>query len=83
MLTVYLWTYTLFLAIIWWFFIIAKIHTYKFKNFSSNITKVTSILFVFLIILSFLWYFLIFYWLSNTTTTIDDYSGSDTNEVNY
>jgi len=52
--------YLVFLAVVWWFFIVAKIHAYKFKNFSSNIEKVTKILFIILLILSILWFVLIF-----------------------
>ena len=61
MLLVYIWLYTLFLIIIWWFFIVARIHAYKFKNFSNNIVKVTNILFIILVILSLLWYWVIWF----------------------
>ncbi len=83
MITFYIGVYTLILALLWWFFIIAKIHAYKFKNFSLHITKVTNILFIFLLILSVTWYFLIFYSTNNTTTFVKDYTSSDTSEVNY
>ena len=83
MLALYLGAYTLVLALLWWLFIVAKIHAYKFKNFSNNITKVTNILLFFLIFLSLLWYILIFVWNTNTTTTVNDYWSFDSKEINY
>lgn len=61
MLFVYIWLYTFVLAIVWAFFIVTKMHSYKFKNFSNNIRKVTTVLFLVLLILSILWYVLIFF----------------------
>jgi len=61
MLLVYIWLYTLFLIFIWGFFIIARIHAYKFKNFSNNIVRVTNALFVLLVLLSFAWYWIILF----------------------
>lgn len=83
MITFYLWIYTFVLALLWWLFIVAKIHAYKFKNFSLHIIKVTNILLILLIILSISWYIIIFYTTTNTTTIVKDYSSSDTSEVNY
>lgn len=60
MLIFIIWFYIFFLAFIWWFFVIAKIHAYKFKNFSYNIEKMTNIIFILLLILSILWFILIF-----------------------
>jgi hypothetical protein len=82
MLAIYLWIYTFILALLWWLFIVAKIHAYKFSNFSLNIIKVTNFLLIFLIILSILWYILIIFSTSNTTV-VDNYSSSSINEVNY
>jgi hypothetical protein len=62
-MAILLWIYTLFLVFIWGFFIITKIHAYKFKNFSYHIETVTKFLFVTLIILSLLWYGIIIYYL--------------------
>ena len=56
MLFVYLWIYTFVLTLIWGLFFISRIHSYKFKNFSHNIVKVTNVLFVFLVTLTILWY---------------------------
>lgn len=83
MITFYLWVYTFVLALLWWLFIVAKIHAYKFKNFSQHIIKVTNILLILLIILSISWYVIILYSTTNTTTIVKDYSSSDISEVNY
>ncbi len=64
MLLTYLWVYTILLVIIWSFFIVAKIHLYKFKNFSESIEKVTKYLLFFLLFLSILWYLIIIIWVS-------------------
>lgn len=80
----YLWIYTLFLVIVWWFFIVAKIHAYKFKNFSNYIEKVTQILLALLIILSIIWYVLILFLDDNITKTLNfDNKDLYFNEVNY
>lgn len=65
MLFVFIWAYTLFLALVWWFFIMAKIHAYKFKNFSDKIQSITNLVLFTLIILSILWYILIFFFLDS------------------
>ncbi len=80
----YLWIYSLFLIMVWWFFIVAKIHAYKFKNFSNYIEKVTSILLIILILLSLLWYLLIILSDDWYTKTLK-FNNNDLyfNEVNY
>ncbi len=83
MLALYLWLYTVVVAILWWLFMVVKIHAYKFKNFSENISKITTILLFFLIFLSISWYVIIFISTSNTTIKVDDYWSFDTKEVNY
>lgn len=55
-----LWGYTILLAGIWWFFIVAKMHAYKFKNFSNYIVPATNALFIILWILTVVGYALIF-----------------------
>lgn len=60
MLPVYIGVYVFMLAIIWGFFLIARHHSYKFKHFSTNITPVTNILTIFLLILSVLGFIMIF-----------------------
>lgn len=80
----YIWIYTLFLVMVWWFFIVAKIHAYKFKNFSNYIEKVTQMLLILLIILSISWYILILFLDDNITKTLNfDNKDLYFNEVNY
>jgi hypothetical protein len=76
--------YTLFLVIIWWFFIVAKIHAYKFKHFSNYIERVTKTLLVFLVILSIIGYTLIIY-IFNAKNAIPNFKQEDFhfNSVNY
>lgn len=83
MLAFYLGTYTLFIALLWWLFIVAKIHAYKFKSFSHNIGKVTNFLLFFLIFLTILWYILIFFSVSWETSTVTNYWTFDDNSVDY
>ncbi len=61
MIGAYLGLYTFILLFVWWFFIVAKIHAYKFKNFSYHIEKVTMSLFISLLVLSITWYIMIFF----------------------
>ena len=60
MLLFYIGIYTFCLAIVWWFFIIAKIHSCKFKSFQTKIQSITKLLLILLIILSIIWYLIIF-----------------------
>ncbi|MDD2907496.1 MAG: hypothetical protein PHH98_02540 [Candidatus Gracilibacteria bacterium] len=69
MTLIYLGIYTLLLVLIWGFFIVAKIHSYKFKNFSNYIVKVTNFLLIFLIVLSVLGYVIIIF-MDNKSTDI-------------
>lgn len=83
MTLMYLWIYTLLLVFVWGFFIVAKIHAYKFKNFSNYIEKVTWFLLIFLIFLSISWYLIIIFLTDNSTTI--DFTEKDFyfNEVSY
>lgn len=76
--------YTLFLALIWGFFVVAKIHAYKFKDFSPNIEKVTKILAIVLFIISILWYIVVynFKW-SFYTVKIEDTNANTVTQENY
>ena len=65
----YLWLYLLVLSWIWWFYIIARIHAYKFKNMSTHIGPVTNTLFFILLILSVIWFIMIFF--LDTTSRAD------------
>lgn len=84
MTLIYLWIYTLLLVVLWWFFVIAKIHAYKFKNFSKNIEKITKLLLFLLLLLSIIWYIIIFI-SSNNTTVVEFRSEIDflENAINY
>lgn len=69
---IYLWVYTLLLVILWWFFIIAKLHAYKFKNFSNKIESITKILLFSMFFLSLLWYFVIIYsWIKSENNSYE------------
>ncbi len=65
----YIWAFSLVLAFLWWVFVVAKIHAYKFKAFSKKIPKLTNLLFIALLLLSLLWYSLILVGESDNTTT--------------
>jgi formate hydrogenlyase subunit 3/multisubunit Na+/H+ antiporter MnhD subunit len=58
-----IWTiaiYIVILLLVWGFYAVARMHTMKFKNFSTHITPITNFLMLFLIILSITWFILIF-----------------------
>ena len=65
---IYFGFYTFSIIVIWAFFIVAKIHSLKFKNYQPKIVWYTSIVTIILSIFTFLGYILIFFfaWSSNT-----------------
>ncbi len=65
---IYFGIYTFSIIVIWAFFIIAKIHSLKFKNYQPTIVWYTKIVTTILTIFTILWYILIFVfaWSSNT-----------------
>lgn len=83
MILIYLWIYTLFLVILWWCFMILKVNSFKYLDFSLKINKYTKILLIYMIILSWLWYISIIFW-SNQEDYLE-YNENDFNfnEVNY
>lgn len=83
MSALYFWIFTAIISVLWWLFIVVKIHAYKFKNFSTLITQLTTLLLIFLIFLTLLWYIVIFYFTNNTQIKVSNYSWYDTKEVNY
>ncbi len=83
MILIYLWIYTLLLVILWWFFMVAKVHAYNFINFSSNIQKYTKLLLIIMIILSLLWYISIIFWSFEEDYLEYNESDFNFNEVNY
>ena len=58
---IYFWVYTLSMIIIWWFFIIAKIHSLKFKNYQPKIVDITNIITIILVVFTILGYILIIF----------------------
>ncbi|MDD5376815.1 MAG: hypothetical protein PHH16_01730 [Candidatus Gracilibacteria bacterium] len=52
--------YTVFMVLIFGFFIVAKIHVYKFRHYSVSIEPVTKILAGVLLILALVGYYLLF-----------------------
>lgn len=84
MIIVFFGIYLIFLALIWGFFIVAKIHAYKFKDFSQNIEKVTKLLLFTLIFLSILGFFLIynFNW-SLYSVEISDINADNVSQENW
>ena len=71
---IYFWIYSFSLIVIWAFFIIAKIHSLKFKNYQPKIAWYTKIITILLSILTILWYILIFFntWSVNTSKVKDE-----------
>lgn len=65
---IYFWIYTLSIIIIWWFFIVAKIHSLKFKSYQPKIIWLTNILTIVLSIMSIIWYVLIFIFTGEANT---------------
>ena len=67
---IYFWVYTFCMIVIWWFFIIAKIHSLKFKSYQPKIIKITSSINLVMIILTILWYISVFmkFWWTNDYT---------------
>jgi len=68
MLPIYIGVYIFILATLWWFFFIARHHSYKFKHFSTHIGPVTFLLMLFLAFLSVIGFFAIFSLWENTNT---------------
>lgn len=60
MLAVSLWIYTIVMVALWGFFLIAKIHFFKFKEYSSYVFPITKTVMILLLFLTLLWYYLIF-----------------------
>ena len=61
--------YTVFIVLIFGFFIVAKIHIFKFRYYNVNIEPVTKILAMVLLILALVGYYLLFSGNTNSTTT--------------
>jgi hypothetical protein len=61
--------YSLFLVIVWGFFIIIRIHAIKFKNFQTSIITSLKILCFFLIFLSISWYIALYLIISSSSSS--------------
>ncbi len=51
--------YIFWLVCVWWFFIIARVHVYKFKQYSTHIVSATKLVFVILLVLTVIWFAII------------------------
>ena len=71
--------YTLFLVLIFGFFIVAKIHVSKFRHYSEHIELVTKILAGLLIILSLIGYYFLFSidFEKETTSTVEEMTNTE------
>lgn len=69
MFWIYIWLYTLFISIIWWFFIVIKVHAIKFENFQSKIRKVLRLMSFTLVSLTVLWFLTIYVMTNNENTS--------------
>ncbi len=61
--------YTVFMILIFGFFIVAKIHIFKFRHYNMNIEPVTKLLAIVLLILALIGYYLLFSGNTTSTTT--------------
>ncbi|MDD2487655.1 MAG: hypothetical protein PHS92_04785 [Candidatus Gracilibacteria bacterium] len=72
--------FTIFMILVWGFFIIAKINFYKFRDYSAYIVPSTKILTVILIILTFFGYYEVYRY-SQTNEKTKTVQESAVNEV--
>ena len=54
------WIFTIFMVLIWGAFMVAKIHFYKFRDYSKYVVPVTKVLSLVLLILTIVWYYQIY-----------------------
>lgn len=78
---IYFWFYSFSVVVIWAFFIIAKIHSLKFKNYQPKIIGHTNIITILLTTLTVLWYILIFFMSSSSNTHEIKVTSSNKSEV--
>ena len=60
--------FTTSVILFWGFFLIARIHVYKFREYSTRIVPVTNLVFFVLLIVTFLGYIIVFLQYGNTTS---------------
>lgn len=83
MFLIYLAIYIIILLVVWWFYAVARMHTMKFKRFSTHIVPVTNFLLIFLLILSIIGFVLLFFIVPDeTNTSWNSSSVSTQNEEN-
>jgi hypothetical protein len=78
---IYFSIYIAILLFVWGFFLIAKIHVYKFKEYSPNVVRVTRFVGLSLLFLTAIWFYIVFRELSGTTpapTTVRESSQIET-----
>lgn len=61
--------YTIFMVLIFGFFIVAKIHIYKFRHYSVRIEPITKALAIVLLLLALVGYYLLFSGSTGSTQT--------------
>lgn len=61
--------YTIFMVLIFGFFIVAKIHIYKFQHYSVRIEPITKALAIVLLLLALVGYYLLFSGSTGSTQT--------------
>lgn len=69
MLAVSFGIYTLVMVFVWGFFLIAKIHFFKFREYSAYVFPATKIVMLILAIMTILWYYYIYNFSSSVKVT--------------
>lgn len=80
MLAIYLGIYFLFMAFVWWMFLVAKVHFFKFKEYSKYIYPATKVVMISLLILTLLGWIFIFN-ISSSNKTVKTVEEAATNDV--
>lgn len=80
MLAISMWFYILFIVFVWGFFLIAKIHFFKFRNYWTYLVPATKFLMLALLILTILWWYFVYklsYTSTKQTQTIEEAAVND------
>ncbi|EKE27988.1 MAG: hypothetical protein ACD_3C00111G0005 [uncultured bacterium (gcode 4)] len=81
MFAVAFWIYILIMVLIWWFFLIAKVHFFKFKEYSQLMVPTTKAIMIALMMLTVLWAYFVYSisgWPKAPTKTVEE---TQVNEV--
>jgi drug/metabolite transporter (DMT)-like permease len=73
--------YTLIMVIVWGFFLVAKIHIFKFKEYSPLVPPMTKFLALLLIILTVLGYYFLYKMDGTTAPNTQTVSDTTTREI--